>query len=752
MLSHTLWRRAPRIILMSAVALMLIISTVAIGIAMTGSPDTIVLTLNNSTRQFEHNGATQTLSYGRNQCSVTPTSLSGPIMEVTASTFNKSDKLVDPAPIGIVDNGLGVNEKGNGNGQDCGMIDNLDGDHSEKLVLSLGPDVDGRLIDHIDFDLEAKFNAVVSVEYFVGGESGIPAGSNTWDLTVGGSDSGPDAGNRDNYMITSTASMDFDTLVITMDVGSVSLEGGADWSDGWTTVFYLEPGVPGIDVDVTTNGDDGVYVPVGDDITWTYAVSNTGNVPLAGIDVTDSVLGDAPIYVSGDTDGNNELDVTEIWIWEAYGTAVETAFGTPYANIGSATATYNGPVGPATDDSSYNGSAPGLSLSMSTNGTDDTPPYIAVGDDVIWTYQVTNTGNVPLTGVTVEDDLAGAIECDPISLNPGDSVDCTKTTQADAGSNPNSGTADAVGPSGGGNPESATGSATYFGVTEGITIDSVTPTGEVIQTGSDFDRVFAVTNTSNVPLSAVVATEGGTTVCSTWEVDGVPVDPPGVIPAGETATCTVSLNAQEGEQSSVYIVTGEGPFGPVSSDPTEPAITYYGGFNCGEVTPEAGGPGPTLDAPHAIFVIGPDKFGLPCAVPVEVTSSTDGIGAQQEATVGPPAGWSWGGVTGVFTVEWDVEVPSPDSGIARTLQAITVDEATEEIVVPWCAEVIPVQQVAGEWYYELVPPADTYDEATPEGDACLIFQNTSEVNVGGTVYTKTTEAFYIWNDPKFVRR
>jgi hypothetical protein len=151
-------------------------------------------------------------------------------------------------------------------------------------------------------------------------------------------------------------------------------------------------------------------------------------------------------------------------------------------------------------------------------------------------------------------------------------------------------------------------------------------------------------------------------------------------------------------------------------------------------------------------VIGPDKFGDPCAVAVEVTSSTAGVGSQQEATVAPPDGWTWGGVTGVFTVEWDAEVPSPDSGVSRTLQAISVDGVAEEIVVPWCAEVVPVVQVTDEWYYDLEFPSMTYDGATPEGDACLIFQNTSEVNVDGVVYTKTTEAFYIWNDPKFVRR
>ena len=65
-----------------------------------------------------------------------------------------------------------------------------------------------------------------------------------------------------------------------------------------------------------------------------------------------------------------------------------------------------------TDPSHYFGAAPAIDIEKATNGEDaDSPtgPYIIVGDLVTWTYNVTNTGNVPLVNVNVTDDMEGYI-------------------------------------------------------------------------------------------------------------------------------------------------------------------------------------------------------------------------------------------------------------------------------------------------------------------------------------------------------
>lgn len=98
--------------------------------------------------------------------------------------------------------------------------------------------------------------------------------------------------------------------------------------------------IPGITIKKYTNGHDaddspGPLVQVGSTITWTYVVSNTGNVPLSNITVTDNHNDVTPVYVSGDTNGNSILEVGEIWIYEATGIAIEG----DYQNIGTVVGT-----------------------------------------------------------------------------------------------------------------------------------------------------------------------------------------------------------------------------------------------------------------------------------------------------------------------------------------------------------------------------------------------------------------------------
>lgn len=94
-----------------------------------------------------------------------------------------------------------------------------------------------------------------------------------------------------------------------------------------------------------------------------------------------------------------------------------------------------------------------IELEKATNGEDadePTGPAIPIGSEVTWTYVFTNTGSVPLIGITLVDDVLGDItnSCaegalsDPMAA--GTSFTCTVTGTATAGQYANIGTIDAV--------------------------------------------------------------------------------------------------------------------------------------------------------------------------------------------------------------------------------------------------------------------------------------------------------------------
>jgi uncharacterized repeat protein (TIGR01451 family) len=93
-----------------------------------------------------------------------------------------------------------------------------------------------------------------------------------------------------------------------------------------------------IDVENHTNGVDadtgpGPSLEVGAPVTWTYLVTNPGNVALARIALVDN-QGVSPSYVGGDANGNALLDPTETFTFRATGTAVAGQ----YENIATVTA------------------------------------------------------------------------------------------------------------------------------------------------------------------------------------------------------------------------------------------------------------------------------------------------------------------------------------------------------------------------------------------------------------------------------
>ena len=121
--------------------------------------------------------------------------------------------------------------------------------------------------------------------------------------------------------------------------------------------------VNGQDADTPT----GPHVAAGSTVTFTYVVTDTGNVPLANVVVTDDKLG-AITSFTGDTNGNGLLDPTETWTY----TQTATAVAGQQTNVGTVTAqdTSTGTTVTDANPAHYFGDAPAINIVKFVNGQD----------------------------------------------------------------------------------------------------------------------------------------------------------------------------------------------------------------------------------------------------------------------------------------------------------------------------------------------------------------------------------------------
>ena len=192
---------------------------------------------------------------------------------------------------------------------------------------------------------------------------------------------------------------------------------------------------------------------VGDTITYTYDVENTGNVTLTNVTVTDGHAGLGSVTcmpAQGST-----LNPGDTMSCSATYTVTQTDVNAGQIdNTGVVTGTDPG-SNPVTDsDPLSEPVAQNPALTLTKTGTlndDDGTPGVSVSDTIDYTFRVGNTGNVTLTNVSVTDPLVAPITCpsgNPIpSLAVGTNETCTGSytvTQADidAGTRDNTATAD----------------------------------------------------------------------------------------------------------------------------------------------------------------------------------------------------------------------------------------------------------------------------------------------------------------------
>src|SRR5205085_1716680 len=165
------------------------------------------------------------------------------------------------------------------------------------------------------------------------------------------------------------------------------------------------------------------YSSVGQTISYSYLVTNSGNVTLSG-----------PFSVSDDKAAANCPATASL----APGASVTcgasytiTQTDLDHGSVTNVASASNGTTTSPTDTKTVSAAQhPALSLTKSASPTS----YDHVGQLIAYTYTVTNTGNVTLAGPVTATDNKATVTCPADGLAPGASITCTASyaiTQAD---------------------------------------------------------------------------------------------------------------------------------------------------------------------------------------------------------------------------------------------------------------------------------------------------------------------------------
>ncbi|MDR6613720.1 hypothetical protein [Leifsonia sp. 1010] len=357
-----------------------------------------------------------------------------------------------------------------------------------------------------------------------------------------------------------------------------------------STLSIPSPATPSLTV--TKSSTTTAVTQVGQRVPYEFLVTNTGTSTLTAVTVADQVT--AP----SDPTNLSAVDCPQDTLVPAQTMTCTATYTVTQADVDngsvSDTATASGtpPATPAdpnpptvtSPDSTVTitvDQTPGLSVQKSTTATAVT----RAGQQVAYTFLVTNTGNVALTAVTVADQVAApsdpanlsAVDCPQSTLAPAQTMTCSATytvTQADVDNGSVTDTATATGtppatptdpnPS----PIASPPSTVTLAATPapGLTVDKTTETGVVTMAGQQVVFQFAVRNTGNVTLDGIVVTDTVAAPSDQANLSRVSC-PTAVLAPGERMTCTATYTVTAADMmlatsiSDTAVATGIGPDG-----------------------------------------------------------------------------------------------------------------------------------------------------------------------------------------------
>ncbi len=294
------------------------------------------------------------------------------------------------------------------------------------------------------------------------------------------------------------------------------------------TVTVPPAQTPALSIDKTgvlndLNGND--LIDLGETITYSFLVTNTGTVTMTGVTVDDPLLTNAGVALD---QGPQVLAPGASFTFTATYTPVQADIDLGKVE-NTATGTGTPPSGPPVDSPPDTvtvppAQTPALSIDKTgvlndLNGND----LIDLGETITYSFLVTNTGTVTMTGVTVDDPLltnAGvALDQGPQVLAPGASFTFTATytpvqADIDLGKVENTATGTGTPPSG----------PPVDSPPDTVTVPPVRPSLHIEKKGvfNDMNGDGYASLGDSITYTFTITNNGGVTVTDVWPLDPGP--------------------------------------------------------------------------------------------------------------------------------------------------------------------------------------------------------------------------------------
>lgn len=362
--------------------------------------------------------------------------------------------------------------------------------------------------------------------------------------------------------------------------------------DPCATVSTTVPIEPSIDLVKSVTPSDAASFTVGRELTYSFVVTNTGNLVLNAPTVSEESFDGAGPMSPIDCPVTPSLAPRDqITCTATYTVTQEDVdahdMENPLVNVARASAVASNGAALSHDSSAEVPAAqnPALTIDKSTQSG----LFTAAGQTVTYEFLLTNTGNVTLSNAAVvEESFTGtgslsAIDCPPgaASMLPGARVTCHATyelTQADvdAGSVGNTASATATPPGGGSTAAAPDEAVVTIEPAPALTMTKSAGGGPFTHAGETVSYTFEVVNAGNVTIDDIAIHEQDFSGTGSL---GTPACEPAQIAPAEISSCTLDYvltqaDVDAGLVTNSATAVGVAPAGgTVESAPSSAAVT-----------------------------------------------------------------------------------------------------------------------------------------------------------------------------------